>query len=205
MTVDMRSMRTKLAAAGALIALALGLAGCGGSGSSGFDAIAASEASVIAQAIDESVCIDFEEQKFCASGVEPQSGLFVGASVIIEEPAAPLVCDGNTPQPDDCTAPLEFTTEGFTTVNSLLAAVARDERGPWELVPLNATDEVMSHRVTIEVPAETHDTDPRPFIAAVLVYAGTPPEDLPKVADSLRTFEVDLVYVSSRLEIVVPR
>jgi hypothetical protein len=204
MNIEMPEMRTGLAALSVLIAIVCGMAGCGGSGSSGFD-ITPSEAQTIAQAIDGGVCVDFEQQTYCASGVEPQTGLFVGASVIIEEPADPLVCDGEA-APADCTASLDFTTEGFMRVNSLLAAVSETERGPWTLVPLTAGDNLLGpHTVSIMVPGPADDMNPAPFIAAVLVYAGTPPETVPETAARLADFGTDLIYVSSRLEIVVPR
>jgi hypothetical protein len=59
--------------------------------------------------------------------------------------------------------------------------------------------------VSIAVPGRTDASEPTPLIAAVLVYDGTPPEQLPASAEHLADFGVDLVYVSQRLEIVVPR
>lgn len=200
----MRAGRTALLL---LILLSGTIVGCGGSGSSGFDVLP-SEARAVAEAIDEGVCVDFEAQTFCASGV-PAQAVFEGASVIIEDPPEPLICDGSA-TPETCTAALDFTTEGFRHVNSLLAAVSyHNELGPWTLVPLEATEDVLGPRVvTIQVPGDPENpdtTDPSPFIAAVLVYAGVPPETLPTTAERLADFGVDLVYVSRRLEIVVPR
>jgi hypothetical protein len=139
--------------------------------------------------------------------VETPDEDFEGASVIIDDPATPLVCDGRTDPSQDCTAELEFRTEGFMTPNSLLAAVAENERGPWTIVPLTVTEEDLTgpRTVTISVPATSDDASRKPVIAAVLVYVGIPPDDLPRSAHELADFGVDLVYVSERLEIVVPR
>src|SRR5689334_21293626 len=121
---EMRRMRTGLIAAGMLIAALWSIAGCGGSGSSGFDVSPLTEEQAVARAIDRGECVPFQEQTFCASGVEPEAGTFQGASVTIEhEPDDPLVCDGRSIS-KECTASLQFTTAGFNTPNSLLAAVA---------------------------------------------------------------------------------
>jgi hypothetical protein len=207
MSVEMRGMRAGLAAASVLLGIRWSLAGCGGSGSSGFDVSPLSESQAIARAIDSDECVVRDQQTYCASGVETPDEDFEGASVIIDEPTTPLVCDGRTDPTQECVAELEFTTEGFMTPNSLLAAVAETERGPWTIVPLTVTEEDLTgpRTVTISVPATSEDTPRKPVIAAVLVYAGVPPEDMPRTAHELADFGVDLVYVSERLEIVVPR
>ncbi len=200
MNVDMRAARAKLATA-LMIAVCWAIAGCGGSGSSGFDSVSRA----IAQAIDDEACVAFDGQTFCASGVEAETTEFEGASVVIKAPDAPLLCDGHT-LGVACAASLDFTTEGFMRVNSLLAAVSESEEGPWTLVPLEATDEAIGpRRVTILVPGQLDATTPSPFIAAVLVYAGVPPDVLPETAPRLADFGVELVYVSRRLELVLPR
>ncbi|OQY67597.1 MAG: hypothetical protein B6D46_06105 [Polyangiaceae bacterium UTPRO1] len=181
------------------------LCGCGGSGSSGFDVIA-SEASTIQHVIDTGGCTAFEDRTFCASGVTAP-GPFAGALVKIAAPQGrPLVCEG-LPISEKCTAPLAFTTEGFSRPTSLLAAVAEAEDGPWQLAAVTVTESVDggARTVSIAVPARTDTTEPTPLIAAVLVYDGTPPDELPLRADRLADFDVDLVYVSQRLEIIVPR
>jgi len=204
MNVDMRAIRAKLATATLLIAACWGIAGCGGSGSSGFDAVS-SVSQAIARAIDDDACVGFERQTFCASGIETDTAEFEGASVVIKAPDTPLLCDEPT-LGVACAASLDFTTEGFMSVNSLLAAVSESEEGPWTLVPLEATDEALGpRRVTILVPGQLDATTPSPFIAAVLVYAGVPPEMIPETAPRLADFGVELVYVSRRLELVLPR
>jgi hypothetical protein len=206
MSVDTGRMRTGLAAAGMLIAVLWSIAGCGGSGSSGFDVSPVSEAQAVARAIDHQQCVDFHLQTFCASGVQPEAGTFEGATVTIQQqPEDPLVCDGrNTSK--ECTASLQFTTEGFTTPNSLLAAVAENEHGPWTLAPLTVSEDLTGPRVvSITVPGSADAPSPTPVIAAVLVYVGNAPETVPQTAAQLADFGVDLVYVSPRLEIVVPR
>jgi len=207
MTVDTRRLRTGLAVASVLLAALWGFAGCGGSGSSGFDVSPlTSEDQAVARAVDQQRCVEFQLQTFCASGVEPEAGEFQGASVTIQQqPQDPLVCDGrNTSK--ECTASLQFTTEGFTIPNSLLAAVAQSEHGPWQLVPLTVSDNLTGPRVvSITVPGNADASSPTPVIAAVLIYVGTAPETVPQTADHLAGFGVDLVYVSPRLEIVVPR
>lgn len=205
MTIDMRRRGTGLIAASVLAVMLAGLAGCGGSGSSGFDALA-SEASAVQHVIDASDCADFGSQTFCASGVEAP-GPFEGALVKIQSQDAPLVCEGSLIA-EKCTAPLAFTTEGFTEPSSLLAAVSESEAGPWKLAAVEVTDGAIDggpRTVSIAVPGDTGSTTPTPLIAAVLVYDGTPPENLPLVGAQLADFHVDLVYVSERLEIVVPR
>ena len=213
MSVDTRRLRTRPAAAStlgmlvALIAALCSLAGCGGSGSSGFDVSPlASEDQAIARSIDQQQCVEFHLQTFCASGVQPDAGKFEGASVTIQQqPDNPLVCDGRATA-KECTASLQFTTEGFNIPNSLLAAVAETEHGPWHLVPLTVSDDVTGPRVvSIDVPGDANAATPVPVIAAVLVYVGTAPETVPQTADHIADFGVDLVYVSPRLEIVVPR
>jgi hypothetical protein len=203
---DMRRLRNGSIAASLLAALLLGLAGCGGSGSSGFDAVA-SEAHAIQHVIDAGDCTDFDAQTFCASGATA-TGPFKGALVKIEPQEEPLVCEG-LPIAEKCTAPLAFTTEGFDQPTSLLAAVSETESGPWTLVPLEVSEHVDGingeRTVSIQVPGRTDASEPTPLIAAVLVYDGTPPDDLPPMATHLADFAVDLVYVSQRLEIVVPR
>ncbi|MCC6763675.1 MAG: hypothetical protein IT293_03350 [Deltaproteobacteria bacterium] len=179
--------------------------GCGGSGSSGFDAVA-SEATTIQHVIDSGDCTTLDRQTFCASGVEAP-GPFAGALVKIAAPEdAPLVCEG-TPISEKCTAPLAFTTEGFDHPTSLLAAVAESEEGPWRLAAVTVENQGggAGRAVSIAVPARTDTNEPTPLIAAVLVYQGTPPANLPPLAARLADFDVDLVYVSQRLEIVVPR
>lgn len=204
MNVDMRRIRTRLALTALLLALAWSAAGCGGSGSSGFD-ILPSEAQVIARAIDEGDCFAFEQQTICGSGAQLESGLFVGASVIIDAPDQPLVCDDQASPTEECAASLEFVTEGFRMPNSLLAAVAASEQGRWTLVPLDATEDVLTRTVEILVPGHPDGGGPEPFIAAVLVYAEVPPESVPESAETLAEFGTDLVYVSNRLTIIVPR
>lgn len=201
MTVDMRATRTRLATAACLlIAVSWSIVGCGGSGSSGFEGVS----QAIARAIDDEECVAFEEQMYCASGVEAETEEFEGASVVIQAPDDPLLCDEATAGLA-CTASLDFTTQGFMVVNSLLAAVSESEKGPWTLVALEATDDVFGpRRVSILVPGQPDATTPSPFIAAVLVYAGVPPEVLPNTAQRLADFGVELVYVSRRLELVVP-
>jgi hypothetical protein len=205
MNVETRGMRTAVAMAGVtLVAAALwSMTGCGGSGSSGFDI---SEAQTIAHAIDDQDCIGFEQQTFCASGVTPDEGAFQGAAVIIEAPPEPLVCDDTEAPDQPCTASLDFVTVGFRVPNSLLAAVAESEMGPWTQVPLTVTEEDPTgpRTVTITVPG-THAQRSKPLIAAVLVYEGEAPGSVPRKAQHLRDFGVDLVYVSPRLEVVVPR
>ena len=207
MSVETRKMRTGMLAAGLLAAVLWGIAGCGGSGSSGFDVSPlVSEDQAVARAIDQEQCVSFEAQTFCASGIEPDAGTFEGASVTIEqEPQDPLVCDGRNPS-KECTASLQFVTEGFEVPNSLLAAVATTEKGPWTLVPLTVSEDVTGPReVSISVPGSSDASAPTQVIAAVLVYVGNAPETVPQTADHLADFGVELVYVSPRLEIVVPR
>jgi hypothetical protein len=208
MSVETKRMHAGLAAASVVLGVVLcSIAGCGGSGSSGFDVSPLTESQAIARAIDADECVVREAQTYCASGVETPDENFAGASVIIDEPAAPLVCDGRADPTAECVAELQFTTEGFMTPNSLLAAVAESERGPWTIVPLTITEEDLTgpRTVTISVPASAEDTPSKPLIAAVLVYAGVPPDEMPRTAHELADFGVDLVYVSERLEIVVPR
>lgn len=203
MTIHVRRMTTRLGTAGMLVALLCGLAGCGGSGSSGFDAVA-SEALTIQHVIDAGDCRAFESQTFCASGVEAP-GPFEGALVSIAPQVEPLVCEGSLIA-EKCTVPLEFTTEGFTEPTSLLAAVAQNENGPWQLAPLTVIEHIGGPRsVAISVPGRTDETEPTPVIAAVLVYRGEAPADLPASSARLADFDVDLIYLSQRLEVVVPR
>ncbi len=205
MTSDMRRLRNGLIAASLLAVIAVGLAGCGGSGSSGFDAVA-SEALAVQHVIEAGDCTRFGAQTFCASGVEAP-GPFEGALVKIQQRSRPLVCEG-LPIAEKCTAPLPFTTEGFSEPSSLLAAVAESENGPWRLAAVTTVDEHVDgeqQTVSIAVPGQTDETEPTPLIAVVLVYRGTAPEELPATASQLADFGVDLVYVSQRLEIVVPR
>jgi hypothetical protein len=204
MNLEIRRIRTGLIAASLLAAMLVVLAGCGGSGSSGFDVIQ-SEARAIEHVIDGSDCTDFGGQTFCASGVKA-TGSFEGALVKIQTQQGPLVCEGSLIA-EKCTAPLAFTTEGFTAPISLLAAVSESESGPWKLATVTVEERVAGgpRIVLIAVPGHTNETAPTPLIAAVLVYHGTPPEDLPPISPQLADFGVDLVYVSQRLEIVVPR
>jgi hypothetical protein len=205
MNVDMRALRTGLIATHVSIVIACGIAGCGGSGSSGFDVSPLTESQAIAQAIDGGRCSEFQDRTFCASGVQAEDGAFPGAAVIIDKPELPLECRGPAAT-KQCTASLEFTTEGFTTPNTLLAAVSENENGPWQQVPLVVTDDPTGPRiVAIQVPATTTESDRKPLIAAVLVYVGLAPESVPQTAAHLSDFGVDLVYVSARLEIVIPR
>jgi hypothetical protein len=205
MNVELRRMRTGLAAASALLALLWSIAGCGGSGSSGFDVSPLTESQAISRAINNGECVPHEQQTICASGVEAQTEDFHGASVVIETPKDPLVCNGPTPALK-CTASLAFTTEGFSIPNSLLAAVSENEGGPWALVPVTVSEEVTGpRRVTITVPATPASNTPKPVIAAILVYVGAAPETVPQTAEHLADFGgVDLIYVSSRVDIVVP-
>ncbi len=204
MNVEMRGIRTG-AAASVLLAILWSMTGCGGSGSSGFDISQASEAQVIARAIDRGECVGFEQQTFCASGAEVRTDDFQGASVIIEEPSSALVCDGRV-SGQKCTASLEFTTVGFSTPNSLLATVSESESGPWTLVPLTVSEDVTGpRRVSITVPARSDATSPMPLIAAVLVYVGPVPDATLATGAHLTDFGADVAYVSSRLEIVIPR
>jgi hypothetical protein len=204
MNTDTRRLRNGLMVASLLAALVVGLAGCGGSGSSGFDAVA-SEANAIQHVIDAGDCTVFAGQTFCASGAEAP-GPFAGALVKIQPLDVPLVCEG-VPIAEKCTAPLAFTTEGFNQPTSLLAAVGETEQGPWQLAAVTVEEHVDGgpRTVSIAVPGRTDATEPTPLIAAVLVYEGTPPEGLPPTSETLAGFGVDLVYVSQRLEIVVPR
>lgn len=198
-------LRNAVIAATLFFALATAVAGCGGSGSSGFDAVA-SESTAIQHVIDTGDCTMLDGQTYCASGVEAPSP-FAGALVKIAAPQDhPLVCEG-LPIAEKCTAPLAFTTEGFDQPTSLLAAVSESENGPWQLAAVTVQKQVDGDRrtVSIAVPARTDSAEPTPLIAAVLVYEGTPPEDLPPTSPHLSDFGVDLVYVSQRLEIVVPR
>jgi hypothetical protein len=201
MNIEMRRIRTRLMAASLLAALLA--AGCGGSGSSGFDAIS-SESRAIEHVIDAGDCTDFQDQTFCASGVEA-AGRFEGALVKIQSQEAPLVCEGSLIS-EKCTAPLAFTTEGFAAPTSLLAAVSESEAGPWKLAAVTIEENLDGgpRTVSISVPGRTSATLPTPLIAAVLVYEGAPPENLPASSPRLADFGVDLVYVSQRLEIVVP-
>jgi hypothetical protein len=206
MAIDMRRLGTGLLAAIVLAAMLIGLAGCGGSGSSGFDAVA-SEASAVQHVIDSGDCTQFGEQTFCASGVESPVEPFEGALVKIQQPVdSPLICTGSE-FAEQCIAPLAFTTEGFDEPSSLLAAVSETEAGPWTLAAVEVIESVEGgpRTVSIAVPGDTGDREPSQLIAAVLVYDGTPPENLPLVSAQLADFQVDLVYVSQRLVIVVPR
>jgi len=202
MNIEMPRIRTGLIAASVLAALLL--AGCGGSGSSGFDVIP-SEARAIGHVIDAGDCIDFDAQTFCASGVVA-TGPFKGALVKIQPQEEPLVCEGVLIS-EKCTAPLAFTTQGFTEPTSLFAAVSATEAGPWQLAPVTVEEHVDGgpRTVSIAVPGRTDASAPTPLIAAVLVYGGAPPENLPPISPRLADFGVDLVYISQRLEIVVPR
>lgn len=204
MNSDMGRLRTGLLTASVLAAMVVCLAGCGGSGSSGFDAVA-SEAHAIQHVIDAGDCTVFEAQTICASGVEAP-GPFAGALVKIQPSDEPLVCEDASTD-EKCTAPLAFTTEGFTEPSSLLAAVSESENGPWRLAAVTVEEHVDGgpRTVSIAVPAPANSTQPTPLIAAVLVYNGTPPDNLPDASDTLSGYGVDLVYVSQRLEIVVPR
>jgi hypothetical protein len=207
MNVEIRRTRAQQIATTLLVAATLWtLTGCGGSGSSGFDISPGSEAAAIAQAIDDETCVPFDKRTICASGVVADSGDFQGALVDIATPDEPLVCtDGALTT--DCAASLKFTTRGFTTPNTLLAAVSESERGPWRQVPLAVVDDdpTRPRTVSITVPGTTGDARRKPLIAAVLVYVGLAPETVPQNAAHLADFGVDLVYVSQRLEIVVPR
>jgi len=199
-------LRNTLLAASLLVASAIALAGGGGSGASGFDAVA-SESLAVQHVIDAGDCTKFGDETLCASGVEAPGGPFHGGLVKIQPQDQPLVCEG-VPISEKCTAPLEFTTEGFSVPTSLLAAVSETEAGPWKLAAVTISDHVDgdgARTVSIEVPGRTDATAPTPLIAAVLVYQGPPPENLPALAHHLSEFGVDLVYVSERLEIVVPR
>ena len=202
MNIEMPRIRTGLIAASVLAALLL--AGCGGSGSSGFDVIP-SEARAIGHVIDAGDCTDFEGQTFCASGVEA-TGPFEGALVKIQPKQEPLVCEGVAIS-KKCTAPLAFTTEGFNEPTSLLAAVSESEAGPWQLAAVTVMEHVAGSPLTVSiaVPGRTDASAPTPLIAAVLVYGGAPPKNLPPISPRLADFGVDLVYISQRLEIVVPR
>jgi hypothetical protein len=204
MTTEMRRIRTGLIAAAVLAVLACSLAGCGGSGSSGFDAIP-SEARAIEHVIDAGDCADFDGQTFCASGAKA-TGPFKGALVKIEDHPDPLVCD-DVAIAEKCTAPLAFTTEGFDHPTSLLVAVSESENGPWTVANVTVDDAVADgpRTVSIDVPARTDTTAPTPLIAAVMVFDGAAPTDLPAITPRLSDFGVDLVYVSPRLQIVVPR
>ncbi len=205
MTSDMRRIRTGLIAASLLAAMLCSVAGCGGSGSSGFDVVP-SEARTIQHVIDAGDCSDFDGQTFCASGATA-TGMFKGALVKIEDHPEPLVCDHLGAIDEKCTVPLAFTTEGFDRPSSLLAAVSETENGPWTLVNLTIDESVADgpRTVSIDVPARTDTTAPTQLIAAVMVFRGAPPTDVPAVTPQLSDFGVDLVYVSPRLQVVVPR
>ena len=203
MIVDRRTMRTRLAVAAALLGFAWSAVGCGGSGSSGFDVSQLSEASTISRAIDNGECDTSGGHTYCASGVEAKTSTLQGAAVIIQEPSSALECNGQTTD-DKCTASLEFATVGFATPSSFLAAVSDSEKGPWTLVPLTVDDDVTAPRtVTITVPA-SQGAPPARVIAAVLVYVDRVPDGLPESSEHLADFGADLMYVSSRLKIVVP-
>ena len=103
--------------------------------------------------------------------------------------------------------PLAFTTEGFDHPTSLLDAVAETENGPWTLANLAVEDAAADgpRMVSIDVPARTDTTAPKQLIAAVMVFEGEAPTDLPAVSPRLADFGVDLVSVSRRLQVVVPR
>ena len=202
MTIDMRRIRTGWMSAGVLVALLCGLAGCGGSGSSGFDVVP-SEAQAIGHVIDSGDCTEVGAQTFCASGAQ-STGAFAGALVKIAPQQAPLVCD-DVPISEKCTASLAFTTEGFEQPTSLFAAVSETEDGPWNVVPVTVTEHVGGPSVvSIDVPGRTDVMAPTPVIAAVLVFDGDAPVELPPTAAHLADFGVELVYVSQRLEIIVP-
>jgi len=210
MSLDTPRLRTRLILASLLAAALCGLAGCGGSGSSGFDAVP-SESQAIEQAIDADTCTSFQGKSFCASGVKA-TGTFRGALIKIQDPQTPLTCAAR-PISEKCTVPLAFTTEGFNQPTSLLAAVAETEAGPWQLTQVTVTDvpgEANSPQdgriVSIAVPGQPQASEPTPVIAAVLVFAGDVPGDLPPIAEHLDDFAgVDLVYVSQRLQVFVPR
>ncbi len=203
MMVDRRTMRTRTAAAMALLTFVWSVAGCGGSGSSGFDIAQLSESATIARAIDNGQCVDFDAKTYCASGVPAQTSEIQDAAVIIHEPSAPLVCDGQTTN-DQCTASLDFATVGFAKPSSFLAAVSDSEKGPWTLVPLTVDEDVTAPRtVSITVPASP-EAPPARVIAAVLVYVDRVPDGTPQTSAHLAGFGADLIYVSSRLKIVVP-
>ncbi len=144
-------------------------------------------------------------QTFCASGAEAP-GPFEGALVKIQPQEEPLVCEGLS-MSEKCTAPLAFTTEGFSTPNTLLAAVSETEAGPWKIAPVTVEERVDGgpRTISIAVPGRADSAQPTPLIAVVLVFDGVAPEDLPATANHLADFGVDLVYVSQRLEIVEPR
>lgn len=206
MNVDTGDTRIIPAALGALLAMLCAVGGCGGSGSSGFDVSPLTESQAIATAIDNQQCVRRQDQVFCASGVEADRGDFEGANVKIQTPQEPLICDGESKTTERCVASLDFTTEGFESPNGLLAAVSESEAGPWTLAPLTVSEDVTGPRtVTISVPAETDDAERKPLIAAVLVYSGAPPADVPQTAAQLADFGTELVYVSPRLEVVIPR
>jgi hypothetical protein len=204
MNIEMPRIRTGLIAASLLAAMLVGVAGCGGSGSSGFDVVP-SEARAIEHVIDAGDCTDFQGQTFCASGATA-TGPFQGALVKIQPQEKPLVCEGVLIS-EKCTAPLAFTTQGLSGPTSLLAAVSETEAGPWQLVPVSVDDHVGAgpRTVSIAVQGQTDQSAPTPLIAAVLIYKGLSPENLPAISPQLTDFGVDLVYVSQRLEIVVPR
>jgi len=204
MTSDMRRIRTGLIAASLLAAMLCSMAGCGGSGSSGFDVVP-SEARTIQHVIDVGDCQDFDGQTFCASGAQA-TGMFKGALVKIEDHPEPLVCN-DMAIAEKCTVPLAFTTEGFEHPTGLLAAVAETENGPWTIANVAVDETVVDgpRTVSIDVPARTDTTAPTELIAAVMVFDGEPPTDLPPVSPRLSDFGVDLVYVSPRLQVVVPR
>jgi hypothetical protein len=125
--------------------------------------------------------------------------------VKIEDHPEPLVCD-DVVISEKCTVPLAFTTEGFDHPSSLLAAVSENENGPWTLANIAIDETVAEPRsVSIDVPARTDATAPTPLIAVVMVFEGEAPKDLPAISPRLSDFGVDLVYVSPRLQIVVPR
>ena len=204
MTSDMRRIGNGLIAASLLAAMLCSLAGCGGSGSSGFDVVP-SEASAIQHVIEAGDCTDFDGQTFCASGAKA-TGTFKGALVKIQDHPDPLVCD-DVAIAEKCTVPLAFTTEGFEHPTSLLAAVAETENGPWTLANVTVEETVADgpRTVSIDVPARTDTTAPTQMIAAVLVFEGEAPTDLSATHARLADFGVDLVYVSPRLQVVVPR
>ena len=88
---------------------------------------------------------------------------------------------------------------------SFLAAVSDSEKGPWTLVPLTVSEDVTAPRtVSITVPASPA-APPVHIIAAVLVYVDRVPDGLPQTSAQLADFGADLMYVSSRLKIVVPQ
>ena len=117
------------------------------------------------------------------------------------------MCEGQSIS-EKCTAPLAFTTEGFTETEHAARGRQRDRGRSLEDRPSDgrgARRRRLADRLDRGSRPHRRGSSRRRSIAVVLVFDGVAPEDLPATADHLADFGVDLVYVSQRLEIVVPR